>query len=426
MKLYMAAVKYSNLKLLFIVYMLFLGSFISIVKELYAFEKAALGAGLIFMFSWWKFIVATVILLIDFLILSTIKLNGALYAILVLIVVFFVIPSAIIFINIENVDCRIFASHQILFWSILLLGTLKIPIKTPHLSVKSSSLLLGVLVFLWMIPFVILFGPYIDLKNLLLQDVYETRAEVALNVDNLFTNYSYSWLNRFIIPALLVFGLYFKKRLLILFSVTSLIFLFLCGANKVVFAGLIMVLLLYKFDYGKKMHFFLKFIIVITITSWLTALVFNNIGFISIAVRRPFMLPALLDVLYFDFFNDSHLYWSQSITGSFIEYPYEFPHSYIVGQEYFGKLSWNANNGIISDGFMNGGMYGVLINSLIVGFYFSVISQLKINHRFFGLLFLLVFSLVSSVLTTVLLTHGGFILLILATFVLRNTEQKMG
>lgn len=420
------AVKLANFKLLGLIYLLFLLSFVSVVKDLYAFEKAAINAGLEFGFSWLKFVVGSIILLINLLALTMLRFKEVIYSILILVVVFFVIPSTVVFINLEHVNYQILMSHNILFWSIVFFSFVGIKVKTHYTNVKSSSLILGVVVIVCMIPFFILFAPYIDLNNLLLKDIYETRAAVALNVDNLFTNYTYSWLNRYLIPALLVFGLYFKKRITIVFCIFSLIFLFLCGANKVVFAGLIMVLLLYRYEFTRKMNVLLKFIVGVSFISWIAALVFGSTELISIVVRRPFMLPALLDILYFDFFQDSFLYWSQSITGSFIDYPYKMPHSYVVGLEYFGKETWNANNGIISDGFMNAGMLGVIINALIVGLFFSIISQLNISHRFFGLLFLFVFSLVSSLLTTVLLTHGGMILLLLAIFVLRNTEQSMG
>lgn len=418
-------IKYSNLKLLVALYTVFLVSFSLVIKNLYVFEKASASADLEFNFNFLKFCVAIIVVLFNVFVLSTVKFKDLLYAVLVLILVFFVFPSAVIFTNLDQVDFRIFLSHNILFWAVLLLGKIKLKFAIPKADIKSSKLILSIVVLLCMLPFLVLFTPYIDLNNLLLIDIYETRELVIKNIDNVFTNYTYSWLNRFIIPALLVFGLYFKNKITVLLSILALVFLFLCGANKVVFVGLIMVLVLYKYDYRKKMNYFLLFIMLLTLVSLFTALVFDDVRLMHIAIRRPIMLPGLLDVLYFDFFEGKHLYWAQSITGKFIEYPFDRPHSFMVGFEYFGKEEWNASNGIISEGFMNGGLIGVIINSLFVGIFFSIISQLEINYRFFGLIFLFMFSLVSSALTTVMLTHGGIVLLFLAIFVLRNTKQQM-
>ncbi|TMM58950.1 hypothetical protein FEE95_05825 [Maribacter algarum] len=418
-------IKYGNLKLLVVLYVLFLTSFSLVIKDLYVFLKASETAGLVYDFSFLKFCFGSLIVLANIFVLSSVKLKDMLYAVLVLVLVFFVFPSAVLFINVDGVDMRIFLSQNIFFWSILLIGKIKIKFSSKKTSLRSSKNLLLVVVLVGIVPFVVLYLPYINLNNLLLREVYETRAIMASNISNLYTDYTYSWFSKLIIPSLLVFGLFRKNKTTVFLGISSLIFLYLCGANKAVFAGLIMVLVLYRFDYRKKMNYLLLFLIGVTLLSLFSSLVFKNNDLMVLTVRRPFLLPGLLDLLYFDFFDGNNLFWSESITGSFIEYPYDKPHSYIVGEEYFGKAEWNANNGIISDGFMNFGMIGVTINAVIVGLYFSTLNQLNISGKFFGLIFLFIFSLISSSLTTVLLTHGGFVLLLLAIFVLKDTRKQM-
>lgn len=418
-------IKYENLKLLVLLYVLFLACFSFIIKDLYAFLKAAESAELTYHFKFLKFFFGSLIVMINIFVLSSLRLKGMLYSVLVLVLIFFVFPSAILFINVDGVDVRIFLSQNIFFWSVLLMGKLKLKFGTRKTSLKSSKNILLLIVLVGIIPFVFLYLPYINLENLVLREVYQTRAIMAANINNLYTGYTYSWFSKLIIPSLLVFGLYQKGKTTIFIGIISLIYLYLCGANKVVFAGLLMVFILYRYDYSKKINYLLVFLIGVTTLSLISSLVFKNNDLMVLAIRRPFLLPGLLDVLYFDFFNENHLYWSESISGSFVEYPYERPHSYIVGEHYFGKASWNANNGIISDGFMNFGMIGVIINAVAVGIYFSILNQLNVSGKFFGIIFLFVFSLISSSLTTVLLTHGGIVLLLLSLFILSNTEESM-
>jgi hypothetical protein len=141
--------------------------------------------------------------------------------------------------------------------------------------------------------------------------------------------------------------------------------------------------------------------------------------------RRALLLSALLDYCYFDFFDENYIYWSNSFMSRFIEYPYDISPDFIIGRDYFDRPKMNANVGIISDGFKNAGYIGALLNIFIVASIFSFLNSLKISPKFFGLFILFLFSLLNSSLTTILLTHGGFLMIIVAMFVLRNTENSL-
>ena len=67
-----------------------------------------------------------------------------------------------------------------------------------------------------MIPFVIKFLPYINVKNLLLQDIYETRA-IQKKISTPYYGYSYSILSKVLIPILIVYSLVYKKYKTLLF-----------------------------------------------------------------------------------------------------------------------------------------------------------------------------------------------------------------
>lgn len=183
--------------------------------------------------------------------------------------------------------------------------------------------------------------------------------------------------------------------------------------------------LLYKYDYLFKINYLLKILIGISLLALSMSLAFKSDFLMTLSIRRALLLPGLIDVIYFDFFNGNFLYWSESLNGLFMDYPFKMSHSYVIGEKYFNDPSWGANNGIISDGFMNFGMTGVIINIVIISFYFSLLNQLNISPKFFGLFFLFVILILSSSLTTVLLTHGGMVLVLLSFFFMKNTNEQM-
>jgi hypothetical protein len=413
--------KYNNFLLFLIFYVLLVFCFVFVVKNEYAFKKA----NLVYEIDYIKFIISTAFILFNTCILTISKFKDFHYSITSLVLIFFVFPSAIMFSYVKEIDYRIFLSHNLFFLTVLMIGKLKIKLVIRKIEIKQSKKLLLLVVLIGLIPFVFLFLPHLNFKNLILQEIYETRALMDANINSLYTDYSYSWFNKFIIPCLLVFGIYFKDRFTILISSFALIFLYLCGAHKAVFVGLILTFVLYKYDYVTKINYFLKILIVIGLFSLFVSLVFNNDFFMTMSMRRALLLPAMIDVLYFDLFDNNHLLWSETFNGLLRKYPYELDHSYVIGKKYLGDATWGANNGIISDGFMNAGMFGILINITIVSIYFSIMNQLNISPRFFGLFFLFVFLIASGSLTTVLLTHGGIILLLLALFFMQNTNEQM-
>ncbi len=418
-------IKLYNSLLLIILFIVFQMCFSFVLKDLHVFKKAEESASLLYEFSISKFII--IFFIVAFLIYSNLvlKMKGFLYIITVLVLIFFVFPSAILFSNIRDLDYRIFLSHSLFFTIIMIIGKIKIKIESKTLNLKQSKnvLLYGILV--GMIPFFVLYFPHINFNNLLLKEIYETREQIISSVDNFYTNYTYSWFNKTLIPCLVVFCLFFKKKQELIVAIGLLVFLFLCGAHKAVFVGLFMVLILYKYNYKKKANYFIKFMISVSLISLIISVVFNNNFLMVMSIRRTVFLPSLLDILYFNFFEENHLYWSETFNGVFFNYPYKHPHAFIIGEKYFGTIIWNANNGVISDGFMNFGMLGVFINSILIALYFSFLNQLNISSKFFGIFFLLFFVIISSSLTTVMLTHGGILLLFVSFFILKNSQSKM-
>ena len=389
------------------------------------FDYVRLTQGIEFYFYLPRYVLASIIILFYCILLLFSKVSDFLYSILLLILIFFVIPSGLLFSSSKSLNPGIFSMHILFFLFVYIFSFIKWNLTFPKVNSYQSMILLISISVIGLIPFIILYGPYIDIRNLWLVNVYETRALVLSNVDNLYTAYTYSWFAKIIIPISLVFCIYFRKRTLLIISILSLLFLYLCGAHKTVFYGTFFMIFFYKYDHLKKMTFFLKLITLFLMLTIAATIFFDFSILWELSFRRALMLSALLDYCYFDFFNHNYIYWSDSFLSNFIHYPYEISPDFIIGRDYFNKPKMNANVGIISDGFKNAGYFGAIINIFIVSLIFSFLNSLKISPKFFGLFLLFSFTLLNSSLTTILLTHGGGIMIIVAMFLLRNTETAL-
>lgn len=374
-------------------------------------------------FSFSRLLVSFSILLFTLFLINWVKINDFIYFVGIIYFVLAIIPSSITYTN-QLINISILFSHYFIFYSIFLIGNyIHIPDKFFSIKENNRLILIVLLSFFMLIPFVIKFLPYINLKNLLLQDIYESRA-IQAKINTPFYGYTYSVLTKVLIPILIVYSLVHKKYKILLFGVFSLIFLFLCGAHKSVLLGSILLLIFYFGNVVNKLKFFLSLTIITIVSFSVFYIIDNEFNLpLSIVARRAFFVPSLLDSFYFDFFEDNPLYWSGSIGRNFIEYIYDKPIPYKIGEVYFNNPKMAANNGIVSDGFSNAGVLGVIINGLFLGFYISVIKSLNISHKFYGLYFLLLISIISSSLPVVLLTHSGIALLIFAFLFQKNTTK---
>ena len=221
---------------------------------------------------------------------------------------------------------------------------------------------------------------------------------------------------------IIVFGLELKKKLWVFVGVLYLVLFYLFGAHKSVYAGLLVVFIFYRFNYAQSVKYIVKYSSLALVAFILLA--WANLDYPWILTfRRIHFIPTLLDICYVDFFDGQPLYWSESVLKKFVSYPYDVRVTKIIGDVYFNRPDMSANNGLVSDGFMNFGSLGVLINIFLVASYFMLLNSLKIPAKYFGLFFLVILSFISSSLFTVLLTHGAFVLLLIAVFLLNDKTR---
>lgn len=344
------------------------------------------------------------------------------YSILCIILVLIIYPSFILWRNL-NSDFRIILLNTFYFFSIYTIAHLfPAKFKWPRIKEQQKTTILMLMAVMAIIPFVFIFAPHIDFRNLILSNIYEAR-NIETELSNRYTDYVYSSLSNVVIPLLIVLALIKKEFIKVGLALGLLIFMFLVGGHKSVFFGTLLLVFFFYGAYTKKINIFLWGLLFFLCLAILFYWTNKDFYLTSLITRRIFFLPAILEIGYFDYYDGKSLYWSDSILKYFIDYPDVVSPRNLIGQHVLLNIYTNANNGIVSDGFMNLGVLGSVLNIVFVSIVYGVFNSLNISHRFFGLVFMLIFTFFSSYFFTTMITHGGFLFLLLAYFFLKDSHR---
>ena len=225
-----------------------------------------------------------------------------------------------------------------------------------------------------------------------------------------------------ILPLLLVFFLFTKKKILA-FSIAFVIFLdFSIAGHKSVLFKLFLVFLGYWLYNEKKISLYswvLGFLSFYSILEFAIGGIHTMSGMV---IRRVLYLPTLLDYHYYDYFSTHDFdYFRQSFLRHFgLASPYKDSITRIIGEEYFSNFETNANNGLFSDAYMNFGVVGTLIFPFLLVFLLRVMDSVsrRINPKLIILpIITTVLALKSGTLSSVLLT-GGILWMIICLMLL--------
>lgn len=375
-----------------------------------------------FDFVWLGFFVAIIIFYINIQSLKKLSAEKISFGIIYIFYFLVTIPSLISYSSKGMYPLELLLYHQLFFYSLIITSKFKINLNSfPRINKSQGLIVLTLIVLIGTVPFLIVLGPYINLKNLLLMDIYETRRVMDNNMNSFFA-YLYSPFTKIIIPLIIIISIEKKRWIFTIIGVLLLLLFFLFGGHKTVYLGLGFLILFYKFDYKTIILIVAKFSILLALVAMILAFFDYDMLWILI-FRRVHFVPALLDICYFDLFQNNYLYWSEGILKKFTNSPYDVNHVRVIGEIYFRNPKMAANNGLISDGFLNFGTIGVFIHVFLICLYFFIINNLNIKSKYFGLYLLVILSFISSALTTVLLTHGAIVLMFISIFILNEKEN---
>ena len=354
------------------------------------------------------------------------KRSTFLYTIYLLLIFLFYIPNAILF-SFSNLAAGPFISNTFFVCVFLLTPYIKFPIPSILIPSKYKGITLIAISILLLIPIIATFKLNINLNNLFLSEIYETREKFSKYLTG-YLSYFYHFEAKTLIPVALVFFMIQKKPLFIGLFFLILIYLYVISGNKGVYFTAIIVISFYYIgkDYISKISYFLL----------ITLILFALFPFIDhfIGAPKPILsgtfinrflfIPALTTHFYFDFFNGHPFYFAEThFLNMFSKSPYDMPVGFLITKVYWGAPTAFASNGIVSDGFMNLGYWGVALFSLIFSILFSLFNSFNLHKGFYGIFFSYIYIFLSAPLLTCIIT-GGILIFIILCFTILNDEEK--
>ncbi|HKK68138.1 MAG TPA: hypothetical protein VJ946_07985 [Bacteroidales bacterium] len=304
------------------------------------------------------------------------------------------------------------------------LGSQRIKLKTVFMPEWIKYTLLLAIMFIMLVPVVMDFKLNISPQALKLQNIYDVREVFKLKSSG-FTDYTFWWLAKAVLPVLLVFSMIRRDPKVIVLSLLILAYLFLISGHKSVYATPLLILFYYFFGktYNDKIKISIIAILVLLLLINIPDFYLQRPMFKSLIVRRVFFVPAILNEFYFDFFDHNHLFLSHSVFSGLTEYPYDVMPTYLIGEHYFDKPEMSSNVGIVADGFMNFGYIGVVVYSTLFSFIMVLLNSIKLNLRYFGIFVFYMMIFRGTAFLTAFLTHGFWLLLIFAFIVIPKHDS---
>lgn len=345
-----------------------------------------------------------------------------LYTIYLLLIFFFYIPSAILF-SFGNFPTGPFVSYVFFVLVFLLAPYFRIKLPSWHIQEKNRIMFMAGLVFSLMLPIIITFGTHVNFKTLFLSEIYETRKVFSEKLTGILA-YIYNIQAKTVIPVSLIFFLICKKYYMAALSFFMLVYLYVISGNKLVYFTSILVMFFYyigKTYTTKLSNFFLVVLIAFFIFPLIDNFILPEPMLTGIFINRFLFIPALLTQFYFDFFDGNPFFFAESnFFNLFVKSPYDMPVGFMITREYWNEPDVYANNGIVSDGFMNLDYPGVVIFSILFAGLFGFFNSLSVHRDYYGIFFGYIYIILSAPFLSTFVTGGILIFIFLAMTMLRN------
>lgn len=348
-----------------------------------------------------------------------------LFSIYSLLILLFYIPIAILY-SFSDFATGPFVSTVFFVSAFALAPYIRFPVPAWNLPDKFKGTVMFLLPLLLLIPILLKFGLNINLKTLALSEIYETREAFSKGLYGLLA-YIYNLEAKTIIPAALIFFLIRKKHFFSASLIGMLLYLYVISGNKLVyFTSMIVVFSFFvgKDPVSKLSNFFLILLILFAFFSIADNFILETPLLAGTFVNRFLFIPALLTNFYFDFFNGNPFFFAEShFFNLFVKSPYEMPVGFLITDVYWNEPEVYANNGIVSDGFMNLGYAGVALFSFAFAALFGIFNSLHLHKGYFGLFFAYLFMILSVPFLSSLITGGILAFIILSVLILKEKSQ---
>jgi hypothetical protein len=301
------------------------------------------------------------------------------------------------------------------------------PLRSPNIQLKTMVKIFGLIVLL-VFTLLILFT---DFKlNFNLMKVYELRSESDL--ENLpLSGYFINWTAKVILPFMMLYYLYTANKGInagfIIFTCALILLFATTGHKDYLFRIPMMIGTVILLNSKNFYQYFTLTLCAISLVGLLFFLLLDNEYPSSFMVRRTLFLPAQISFHYYDFFSNNHIYLSNSLLKNYIDYPYELETPQLIGMYYMGNPETSANNGVVSDGFMHFGVWGMIAWGMFLVILLKItdaVSKGKTQLIVWPLILLSYKTIIDGAFFTTLLTHGLLFTLIIAFLIGKSTDSS--
>jgi len=258
--------------------------------------------------------------------------------------------------------------------------------------------------------------PNVDWSNLLLSNVYETRATYRTDA-SLYVGYTAFTLGRIVLPSLLVFfwhrGKRFQAGLCILFI--AIVYLVSGAVKSILLSAIPVFILSFGGNVSTKLRLCMSALLVACAVAYFQVANMPGESLVLSLLRRFFFVPAQLLNQYTAYFDGSRLY--PNLMSVLAEYPRRGLQMWF-GQAVLGNADLNASTGVATEFTVYLGILGAVLSALIFPAIFYFADRMRLSSRYYGLLFVFVYIYNTVFFETSLLTHGLLVLVILIWAVL--------
>lgn len=274
-----------------------------------------------------------------------------------------------------------------------------------------------------MIPYIIRIDN-INLANIFLEDIYESRSSYESNV---YLSYTSSPLSKVLLPFLLISFIELKKHFLAILGLLFIILIYLTtGAQKDVLIGMTLVLFCYfiikKYGISKLMS---SITLATTAASILGVILyyFNHLAFFVTYIRRALFVGPGLSSVYLDYFTSNpYTNYSHSNIGQLFNDGDRLNLTRWAGHNLLGR-DVNANIGIFLEGYVSFGIIGLLISLMMMLILVGFLKKLNISYVYMGIWISFMYVINFSLLETLLITHGLVIFVLVAYFLVPRENK---
>lgn len=144
---------------------------------------------------------------------------------------------------------------------------------------------------------------------------------------------------------------------------------------------------------------------------------------------RAFLVPALLNHHYFEFFSNHPWYWwsGSRLTLGLLPMPYPQTAPFTIGIEYFRDNDTSANIGWYGSGYAQAGLFGALLYSVLLGLLFAYFNACakRIGNILPVIVVHVLTALSSTDTLTLFLTDGLIVLLLLLRTLAATNARKI-